>query len=271
MLKVNDVIEILKQNSANSIKVDVNGETSKKSHFGGVPKLPESVEYPMYECSTYEDDDIKLRPLHFLAQIDLAEVSKFDEHGLLPKNGTLLFFYRTDSNIWGFDPKDKGAWRVIYWDGEEKTNETEQISEFPEISINFSKETSYPDISTLKILTGKEINPEIYDEALKKLDSDVICEHKMLGYADVIQNPPEYECELLSRGYYLGNGYPKLPDSEKIKREAMEEWVLLLQLGTVNFGESELMFGDCGRIYFYIKKKDLKKRDFDNVRMILQC
>ena len=31
------------------------------------------------------------------------------------------------------------------------------------------------------------------------------------------------------------------------------------------------MFGDCGRIYFYIRKKDLAERNFDNVQLILQC
>ncbi|KMV74442.1 hypothetical protein FSCG_02162 [Fusobacterium vincentii 4_1_13] len=31
------------------------------------------------------------------------------------------------------------------------------------------------------------------------------------------------------------------------------------------------MFGDCGYIYFWIKKEDLKSKNFDNVWLILQC
>ena len=33
----------------------------------------------------------------------------------------------------------------------------------------------------------------------------------------------------------------------------------------------ELMFGDCGRIYFYIRKEDLRNRNFENVWLSLQC
>ena len=31
------------------------------------------------------------------------------------------------------------------------------------------------------------------------------------------------------------------------------------------------MFGDCGRVYFCIRKEDLAARRFDRVWLILQC
>ena len=31
------------------------------------------------------------------------------------------------------------------------------------------------------------------------------------------------------------------------------------------------MFGDCGMLYFYIRKEDLAARRFDNVHFVLQC
>ncbi len=31
------------------------------------------------------------------------------------------------------------------------------------------------------------------------------------------------------------------------------------------------MFGDCGCIYFYIRKEDLAARRFDRVHLCLQC
>lgn len=31
------------------------------------------------------------------------------------------------------------------------------------------------------------------------------------------------------------------------------------------------MWGDCGRVYFWIQQDDLKKRKFGNVWLILQC
>ena len=33
----------------------------------------------------------------------------------------------------------------------------------------------------------------------------------------------------------------------------------------------EIMFGDAGTIYFYIKEDDLKNCNFDNIWCILQC
>ena len=38
-----------------------------------------------------------------------------------------------------------------------------------------------------------------------------------------------------------------------------------------DFQWSEFMFGDCGHLYFWIRKQDLQNRDFDHVWMILQC
>ena len=54
-------------------------------------------------------------------------------------------------------------------------------------------------------------------------------------------------------------------------RSAADRWVLLFQMGTVEDDETELMYGDCGLIYFWIRKEDLAARNFDNVRLILQC
>jgi hypothetical protein len=53
----------------------------RRSHFGGLPDLPAGCEWPRHEL---------LGPLHFVAQIDFAELT----HNIpdLPQEGTLLFF-----------------------------------------------------------------------------------------------------------------------------------------------------------------------------------
>lgn len=81
------------------------------------------------------------------------------------------------------------------------------------------------------------------------------------------------ECELCGRrGIYTGSGYPNMTDEEKERfAEASKEWTLLLQLDTVEKDDFGLMFGDCGRIYFYILKEDLKNKNFENTWLILQC
>ncbi|MBT9779516.1 DUF1963 domain-containing protein [Clostridium sp. MCC353] len=42
-------------------------------------------------------------------------------------------------------------------------------------------------------------------------------------------------------------------------------------MGTIESDDMEYMFGDCGHIYFWIRKQDLKDQMFDNIWLILQC
>lgn len=80
----------------------------------------------------------------------------------------------------------------------------------------------------------------------------------------------ELECQLVTNGLYCGNstGY------ENSKRKELEEgkydWVLLLQINSEE-EETGMMWGDSGRIYFWIKKQDLLNRNFNNTWCILQC
>lgn len=97
---------------------------------------------------------------------------------------------------------------------------------------------------------------------------------KLLGYPDLIQSPMEEECERVSRGYRCGSSedYQKIPQAElKDIKEKADDWTLLFQMGTINANDYELMFGDCGHIYFWIRKSDLKACKFDDVWLIMQC
>ena len=102
--------------------------------------------------------------------------------------------------------------------------------------------------------------------------ADEIQGEKMLGYADEIQGEMEPECELYSRDIE-GDVQEELSEEEEAEfvRNAADRWVLLFQMGTVEDGETELMYGDCGLIYFWIRKEDLAARNFHRVRLILQC
>ena len=77
---------------------------------------------------------------------------------------------------------------------------------------------------------------------------------QLLGWPDVIQNSMFDECDLASQGYYLGdgNGWNKIPKAirQQAEETARDRWMLLFQLDTVEQGNFELMFGDCGHIYF---------------------
>ncbi|MBQ4363415.1 MAG: DUF1963 domain-containing protein, partial [Oscillospiraceae bacterium] len=78
----------------------------------------------------------------------------------------------------------------------------------------------------------------------------------------------------VSRGIYMGDGktYKALSDSEKADiNEKGKEWIMLFQMGTVEDGDYELMFGDCGHIYYWIRKQDLLECNFDGAWLIQQC
>ncbi len=54
------------------------------------------------------------KPMTFLAQFDLNEVSRLFKFEWLPDSGSVLFFYDTELMPWGFDPKDRNGWKVIH-------------------------------------------------------------------------------------------------------------------------------------------------------------
>ena len=95
------------------------------------------------------------------------------------------------------------------------------------------------------------------------------------GWPDVIQTSMFDECDLVSQGYRLGNpeNWNRIPKDirQQAEETARDRWMLLFQLDTVEQGDFELMFGDCGHIYFYITKEDLAARRFDRIWLILQC
>lgn len=263
------------------------------SKLGGMPDLPRGFEFPYFEGEGM-DDTVKNRPLAFLAQINLKEAAQFDREHLLPESGLLSFFYELDSQRWGFDPKDKGCARVYYFpEGTHLVRtplpaELAEESLVPELAVQLRQEPSFPsweDFTQQPIWQEpgevkeswrkwamEDDHFEELQEALGIEEDDEII--KLLGWPNVIQNAMGEECEIVSRGYYTGDqeGYEKIQEQEKpgIAQRA-GDWRLLLQMDTVETDDYELMFGDCGRLYFWIRAQDLKERKFDDIWLISQC
>ena len=253
-------------------------ETSSK--IGGKPALPADFIWTEYNGKGYCDDEYVKRPLSFMAQINLEDIAEYDTENLLPKTGVLSFFYELVTMQWGFEPTDRGSARVYYFD--DKT--TLSARDFPqnmdedvyvsELKISFEKHISlpYPDN-----FYSDDFDWDKYEECCSELgyEQDAMGNvTKLLGYPDVIQNPMEEECEAVTRGYRRGcpEDFKKISEAEKedIKKKA-GEWILLFQMGTISTDETEIMFGDCGHIYFWIKRSDLNNKNFENVWLILQC
>ena len=92
----------------------------------------------------------------------------------------------------------------------------------------------------------------------------------MLGPAQNIQGEMELECQLASHGIYCGNSDGFESERAQRLREGAPDWRLLLQIDTDEDGPG-WMWGDVGRIYFWIKQQDLRSLRFDDVWLILQC
>lgn len=266
----------------NAIKMNITNSNSNialgQSKIGGKPHLPKDFEWP-YFLGTNLDNETKNRPLSFICQINLEEVKQFDAENLLPNKGMLYFFYDLDTMPWGFEPKDKGSVKVIY-----KNVSVSELSEInypddlsdkffvPQQYISFNSEQNLPFFEEYSDIINPKADWDEYDEKVAKLNIDHNVEpdqqFKLLGYADLIQNSILEECEMVSRGIDCG-GAVEIP--KKIMKEIKKntsDWILLAQFGTIS---EDIMFGDCGCIYFYIRKQDLAILNFDNIHFSLQC
>ena len=278
--------EKLKSLGKNSMKLNI-GQTEEyklgATRFGGKPDVPSDFTWPTFQGEGF-DNIVKDRPLTFLAQFNCEELAKYDNEHLLPERGLLSFFYETDTQCWGYDPKDKGCARVYWFEDISALSaadfpiEMEDDFKFPMMKINIFQKTSYPSWPDFSEIFPEEEDKDdvfysIWDE-LAGEDSEEFAERsQLLGWPNVIQNSMYAECDLAAKGYYLGNGWIKIPKDVRQYAEetAKERWMLLFQLDTVEGDDFELMFGDCGHIYFYITKEDLRERRFDRIWLILQC
>lgn len=153
----------------------------------------------------------------------------------------------------------------------------EEDFKFPMVKIKMDSKTSYPSWQDFSEMVPDEDDDDAFGVAWEELTGedpeDPDDRSQLLGWPDVIQNSMFAECDLVTQGYYLGNGWVKIPKEVRQQAEEMarDRWMLLFQLDTVELGDFELMFGDCGHIYFYITKEDLAARRFDRIWLILQC
>jgi len=280
-----------------AIKIETSEELSDKpgaSRLGGIPDVPADFQWPYFTTDTYDDDTVKPRPLTFLAQFNCEELTALDPEHPLPKKGVLSFFYELGSQRWGFSPEDAGCARVYWFEDAGSLRPAEYPEDLEEEyrlsarGVKFSEEISYPGCEDVMEMQSRHI-PELYDiyeETAEKLGIDMDDPYsKLLGWPDIIQNSMAEQCELVSQGYYMGGSNPpeglSCPPEPRTAeeqtqyrlagRQALQTWRLLFQMSEDIADELDLMFGDCGSIYFYIREEDLQARNFDRVWLILQC
>ena len=218
--------EKLEKLRRNGITLDISGSAEYKrggTRFGGRPDVPRGFEWPQFRAQG-SDGAVKKRPLSFVAQFDCAELAKHDAERLLPERGVLSFFYEMDSMRWGFDPKDKGCARVYWFEDSaaleeaEFPDDLEEDYRFPALAVKMRAEPSLPgweDFTEIypEEADGGDEGDEFFTVRAELGDDDPDERSKLLGWADAIQGSMPAECELVTRGYYLG-GCDEIPKNE---------------------------------------------------------
>ncbi|HEY6972490.1 MAG TPA: YwqG family protein [Candidatus Angelobacter sp.] len=238
-----------------------NARTHKpgSSHIGGLPDLPAGADWP----------SVNGTPLGLVAQFNLTDIQPFDKSGLLPSSGSLFFFYDSQQGAWGFDPNDRDYWRVLFHPGPaidlKRASAPDKLSEvWKECAVQFSSQPTVPE-------NPPEGVPDDEDQYFKLRNylGAFMTHHQLLGHESPVQGDVKLECQLVSNGLYCGDasGYQD-PRAKELERGA-DDWLLLFQADSDD--NAEMMWGDVGRLYFCIRKQDLRDRRFDKVWMVFQC
>lgn len=236
------------------------------SKIGGLPDLPATAYWPEWNG----------KPLSFLAQINLAEVAGYSGAKVLPQSGLLSFFYEIKKQPWGFEPDDKGSWRVFYHDNSADLVEhspPEAAHTFTACLVEFyAAMTAVPwEFFEIQGLGLTDDDRHAYLDALEGLDLSLMGEPsiQLLGHPHPIQDVMSIQCALASNGISLGRSLNwEHPRIVELSSKALD-WRLLFQIASDD--SMEMMWGDCGCLYFWITSDALKAREFDKCWMVLQC
>jgi len=238
-----------------------------QSRIGGVPDLPAGYRWPEY----------KGKHLAFIAEVNLGEVARVMPGGPLPKQGHLWFFYAWDQEHWGFDPKDAGS-AVVHYEADAQLARRALPGDIPDqgrfgaCAVTFTAYGDIPDGGDERNPTRKsdDATQDRYGEMRGRVASAGPTSHKLLGYPEPIQNPMEIECAMTSNGVYMGDAVRREDDPRFKKLAAAKyDWKLLMQVDSDD--AANMMWGDVGRLYFWIRDQDLAARRFDKAWMIFQC
>ena len=225
-------------------------ESITRTKLGGKPYIDNAL---------FHWPHVDNEPLTFIAQLDLSELAVILKIDWLPTTGLLLFFYDVETMPSGLEVNDNELWKVIYF----KKSNTE--ADFPSNLIKeFKFDSVYLDVIKTEQLPsqqrGEVINlnlslsqKEAYDDLCDRERGDQP-DHQVSGFPDCIQDDDmELICQQLTQN----------------KNSTVNDWQLLLQLDTDE--TIKMIWGDCGTLYFWIRKQDAKKYAFDKVRLIFQC
>jgi uncharacterized protein YwqG len=238
-----------------------------RSYFGGEPRLPGDVAWPQH-------DGVRLP---FLARLSLAEVHATAAVPWLPSSGALLFFYDTAQQPWGFDPDDRGKFAVLHVPDLPASMAPSEAGAVRDAAapnprgigmrrIDVLPSTDRDAVESLNLHDG-ELDA-FWDLADAPFDGRP--RHLVSGLPEPVQGDGmELECQLASHGINCGEQSGHRHPRAAELRPGASHWRLLMQVDSDD--ELGVMWGDGGKLYFWVEESAARAGDFSNAWVILQC
>lgn len=226
------------------------------------------------------------RPLSLVAQVNLAQIqgtNPLDPD--IPATGRLLFFYDAQQQPWGFRRGDAVGWKLLY-----DTTAPESLlrvappvvpgpahtaSGFPALRCRGRAALSPVPEDEVTLPRLQPSDPEhaalagwyedVNDTLLDRADFGA---HQVGGHPDQIQGGMQLECQLVSNGIDRGGDIPGDPAEIARLSKGASDWLLLMQIDSDD--RNGMMWGDSGMLYVWIRRDDLRARQFDRAWVILQ-
>lgn len=234
---------------------------------GGQPDLNARHRWPTWKGA----------PQSFLAQLDLAALRISGGPDWVPERGALFFFYDAEQSTWGFDPADRGSWAVIHDPNgfAAKPLASPGLPDqavFNERALGGRLSRSRPDAELMGVPFPDVDTPE-YEAYEARLDANAPENapwHQVAGYPAAIQTSAmALECQLASNGVYVGGPEGYASPKRKELEAGVKDWRLLLQIDSDD--AANMMWGDLGRLYFWVREDEARNGNFTGAWMVLQC
>jgi uncharacterized protein YwqG len=256
---------------------NTNGAAPARSRLGGVPDLPNEGAWPV----------LGREALTFIGQIALDELPRDAAVNPLPNAGLLSFFYEAEGQPWGRATSERSSWRVLYTDDTQRLTRIQkpprpvpvalrslEIAFVPAITVPSMRSIELDRLELSRAQLDRYLN---FQAAFTEAAWGGACEHQLLGHPDGIQGCMQRTAQFVSRDEPLPPGvhsYYKHPRAAELIPGAFD-WQLLLQVDSDirvgSEGNLGVMWGDAGRIYFWMHRDDLAARRFDQSWLFLQC
>lgn len=225
------------------------------SRFGGMAYWEKEQQKPV---------DAKGKPLALLAQINFAELP---QNTVFPRSGLLQYFIPRDDEYYGADLNASGQsgklltqlWenphqtKAIDW--QIVTDEDDLIPVFGAHQLSFSASQSVANIDTIECAEALKANP------FEVLEDVTLNEAEASAFYEAINHFAAAEGHKLL-------GYPHWVGADP--RES-GDYRLLLQIDTDRAGDNDIMWGNEGVGYLFIKQADLLAGQFDKVWFFWDC